>query len=90
MNVTRRIPLAALAALLSGCTTPGSGVTGTGINSTTWTCTTLDMSQQYFTGYGDSREAAFDSAMQQCKFNAPDATTCMGSPDRCKPPSGAN
>jgi hypothetical protein len=48
------------------------------------------MNQEYFTGYGDSKEAAFASAMQQCKFNAPDATTCMGSMDRCKPPSGGN
>lgn len=90
MNVRRQILLVAFASTLGACTTPGSGVTGTGINSTTWTCTTLDMNQEYFTGYGDTKEAAFASAMQQCKFNAPDATTCMGSMDRCKPPSGGN
>ena len=90
MRVVPGLVLAGFAFLLPGCTTPGSGVTGTGLNSNTWVCTSYDMNQEYFTGYGDSKEAAFESAMQQCKFNAPDATTCMGSLERCKPPSGGS
>ena len=42
----------------------------------------------FFKGYGTTREQAFESAMNQCKFNAPDATTCTGNPDRCTPPKG--
>lgn len=85
----RKLAIAPLVAILGACTTPGSGVTGTGIGSDTWACTTYDMNQEYFKGYGDSRESAFESAMQQCKFNAPDPTTCIGSADHCRAPEGS-
>jgi hypothetical protein len=74
---------ATLGGLLAACSGAGGG--GNRIN---WTCTAL-AGEQYFQGYGATREQAFESAMQQCNMNAPDASSCMGAADKCIPPSKA-
>jgi len=65
------------------CTTQG-----TGFSSDTWTCTALDMSEQYFQGYGTTRQQAYEEAMQKCRLNAPDGTTCHAAEKECMPPRG--
>lgn len=57
-------------------------------SSVHWACTTLNSRQQYFRGYGTTREQAFDMAMERCRQNGADPITCIGSPDKCSPPSG--
>jgi len=74
----------ALAGALAAC-----GTQGTGINSTSWACTVLS-GEQYFQGFGESREQAFQSAMDSCKLNAAQSSECMGDPNKCMPPKGGN
>jgi hypothetical protein len=73
-----------LAVLLSSC-----GTQGTGIDTNTWVCTAL-AEEQYFQGYGQSREQAFQAAMDSCKMNSMQADECMGDPQRCMPPKGGS
>lgn len=82
MTVLRALIAVALGATLAACSTQG-----TEISPDSWTCTTL-AGELYFKGYGMTREQAFESAMNQCKFNAPDSTSCQGDPNRCMPPKG--
>jgi hypothetical protein len=72
----------AFAAAFAAC-----GTQGTAISSNSWTCSAL-AGETFFKGYGMTREQAFESAMNQCKLNAPDANMCTGDPDRCMPPAG--
>jgi hypothetical protein len=87
MRSVRAAIVVLVSGLLASCFTQMTQ--GTGINQTSWNCTALS-GTQYFQGYGASREQAFDSAMQQCKLNAPDSMGCMGDPNKCIPPKGAN
>lgn len=61
----------------------------TGNPSIHWTCTAL-AEQQYFKGYGVTREQAFESAMKYCKSGARNSMACIGNPDKCMPPEGKN
>lgn len=74
----------ALAGLLAGC-----GTQGTGLSSNSWACTVLS-EEQYFQGFGESREQAFQSAMDNCNLNAAQASACMGDPQKCMPPKGGS
>lgn len=82
MTKLLRIAILGTVCALVGC------AGGPGANRTQWVCTTLAM-EQYFQGYGTSREQAFDSSMQQCKMNAAEPSACMGDPAKCKAPSGS-
>jgi len=71
------------AGAIPACASSAPVPTGSRIH---WACTTLNARQQYFRGYGTSREQAFQMAMNRCRRNGVDPITCMGSPDRCSPP----
>lgn len=83
MTALRAVLVAAfVAGIASACTTQGTGLSGD-----TWTCTAL-AGEQYFKGYGSSRAQAYEAALQACRMNAPDATTCQADESKCMPPAG--
>ncbi len=89
MRKTIGIALGLALGALGGCSMSTAGAaSGSGFDGLSWVCTTLDASQQYFQGYGTTREQAFQSSMQKCKMEAPDSMTCMGDPNKCMPPKG--
>jgi hypothetical protein len=84
LTVSGLLGTLALVGALAGC-----GTQGTGIDSTSWACTVL-ADEQYFQGYGASREQAFQSAMDNCKLNSMQSSDCMGDPQKCMPPKGGS